>query len=311
MTKRWRVGELSGITRRGAPRGAALRLVERRERMRHLLLILPLALVLGFAFVYPLGLVLVRGVTEPTWTLEHYRTALTEPAHLTVLWTTFRTATTVTLICLALGYPVAYVLVRLRRPMATIVLLCVLVPFWTSLVIRTYAWMVLFQRSGLLNGLLQWLGIISTPLPLMYNAIGVHVGMVHVLLPFMILPLYGVMRGIDPTLMLAAESLGARPWRVFRKVFWPLSLPGVTAGGLLVFIIGLGFFVTPALLGGPRDMMVAVLIEQYTSLTLNWPLASALSGVLLAATVACYLVYDRVLGGSQVLGEAASEEPSQ
>lgn len=286
------------------PPGVTLRLVEGRERARHLLLILPLAVLLGLGFVYPLGRLLVRSVAEPTWTLDHYRAVVTGSAHLRVLWTTFRTATTVTLVCLVFGYPVAYVLVGIRPRAATVLLVCILTPFWTSLVIRTYAWMVLFQRNGLVNGLLQWLGVIHAPLPLMYNAFGVHVGMVHILLPFMILPLYAVMRGIDPTLMRAAESLGARPWRTFWEVFWPLSLSGVTAGLILVFILALGFFVTPALLGGPKDMMVAVLIEQYTSLTLNWALASALSAVLLGITVACYLVYDRILGAAHVLGEA-------
>ena len=170
----------------------------------------------------------------------------------------------------------------------------ILIPFWTSTVIRTYAWMVLFQRKGVLNGFLQQIGLIDQPLELMRNFIGVQIGMVHVLLPFMILPLLSTLRNIDPVYMRAAGVLGANPLRSFLHVYLPLSMPGISAGVMLVFINALGFFITPALLGSERQMMIAMLIEQQVSVTLNWGLASALSTLLLVVTIVLYFLYERI-----------------
>ena len=168
--------------------------------------------------------------------------------------------------------------------------------------IRTYAWITLFQRRGVINDLLLQFGVIDAPIRFMYNNLGVHIGMVQVLLPFMILPLLASMRSIDQTKLRAAEVLGANPFRVFLHIYLPLSMPGVSAGVLLVFITAAGFYVTPALLGGDRNAMVAVLIEQHVTRTLNWPLASALASLLLAITVCLYLVYQRVVRRSGGLG---------
>jgi len=161
-------------------------------------------------------------------------------------------------------------------------------------VIRTYAWMVLFQRKGVINGLLVDLGLVDDPLRVMHNNFGVHIGMVHIMLPFMLLPLISAFRNIDPSFMRAAGVLGANPIRSFWHVYLPLSMPGVSAGVALVFITSLGFYITPALLGGAQNMMVAVLIEQQVSITVNWELASALATLLLLLTAALYIVYDRV-----------------
>jgi ABC-type spermidine/putrescine transport system permease subunit I len=161
-------------------------------------------------------------------------------------------------------------------------------------VIRTYAWIVIFQRQGALNGILQWSGVADSPIPFIPGALGVHIGMVHILLPFMLLPILAAMRGIDPTLLRAGEVLGAGPVQVFVRVFLPLSLPGVSAGVAMVFITALGFFVTPALLGGPRHMMAAVLIEQQASQQLNWGLASTLATTLLLVTTVLYVLYARL-----------------
>jgi putative spermidine/putrescine transport system permease protein/mannopine transport system permease protein len=164
---------------------------------------------------------------------------------------------------------------------------------------------VLFQRRGIVNNFLVSTGLIEQPLRLMHNSIGVHIGMVHILLPFMVLPLLSSMRSIDPTIMRAASVLGANPLRQFVHVYLPLTMPGVSAGILLVFISALGFFITPALLGGPQNMTIAVLIEQQTSRLLDWPMASALASLLLVATALLYLLYDRItrhLGAAGIFG---------
>jgi putative spermidine/putrescine transport system permease protein len=207
------------------------------------------------------------------------------------------------LVSLVLGYPVAFVLARVDPAKSNLLMILVLVPFWTSILVRTYAWMVLLGQQGIINQLLLSLGVIDEPVRLLNTTFAVYVAMVHVLLPFMILPLYGVMRGIDENLLRAAQGLGARPINVFRQVVLPLSLPGVSAGCLLVFILALGFFITPALVGGPQDLMIAVLIQQQVDL-FNWPLASALAVLLLAAALLIFAVFVRTLGVEQAFGRA-------
>jgi ABC-type spermidine/putrescine transport system permease subunit I len=177
----------------------------------------------------------------------------------------------------------------------------VLVPFWTSILVRSYAWMVLLGREGSINRLLINLGIRDEPVQLLNTRLAVYVGMVHILLPFMILPLYSVMRGIDRNYLRAAENLGGRPWQVFRHVFFPLTLPGMAAGCLVVFILSLGFYITPALIGGPRDVMISMLIAQQVN-TLNWGFASALALVLLVIAMVIYLIFDRMLGVQRLYG---------
>jgi putative spermidine/putrescine transport system permease protein/mannopine transport system permease protein len=251
----------------------------------------PPALFFGLFFLWPLARVVVRSVTEPAPGLANYVHLLSAGPYLPVLGLTVRIAAAVTAIALLVGYPVAYAIARASATRLTILAGLVLVPLWTSVVIRTYAWMVIFQRQGVLNDLLRHAGLVDAPLPLVPSTTGVLIGMVHATLPFMILPLATSMRAIDPSLLRAAKVLGARPLQVFLRVFLPLSMPGIVAGTVLVFITSLGFFVTPALLGGPRNLMAAVLIEQLASTYLNWPLASALATMLLAITTALYWLY--------------------
>ncbi len=269
------------------------------------LLLLPLLVALALLFVYPIGRVVLRSFGEGAFTLENYQRIFGVNVYRVVLFNTFRISATVTLACLVLGYPVAYLMSSVGPRARNVVLALVLLSFWTSLLIRTYGWMVLFGRNGLINDFLRAIGLISEPLQLLQNALGVNIGMVHVLLPYMVLPLFSVMLGIDRRLLVAAASLGARPVAQFWRIFLPLSLPGVWAGCLLVFILALGFFITPALLGGPREFMIAVLIYQQTSQLLNWPFASALAVVLLVATLALYLFTDRLVGIEKVLGARA------
>jgi putative spermidine/putrescine transport system permease protein/mannopine transport system permease protein len=256
-------------------------------------LLIPPGIFLLLLFVWPLATVVYQGLFQPVFGFGNYATILASTTHLRVLLYTFELAAEVTLICLVISYPVAYTMSRAGDNMLHVSLAIVLIPFWTSVVIRTYAWSALFQRHGLVNDLLIQAGIVDEPVKFIYSNTGVLIGMVQILLPFMILPLLNAMRRMDITLLRAAEVLGANPLRVLLHVYIPLSMPGVTAGVLLVFISAIGFYVTPAVLGGPQQMMIAVLIEQYITRTLNWPLASALATILLLATTVLYLIYER------------------
>ena len=214
----------------------------------------------------------------------------------TVLWRTLWISLMVTLACLVLGYPLAYRLATLPEGTANLLMILVLLPFWTSLLVRTASWIVLLQREGPINQTLLWLGLISEPLALVFNRAGVYIAMTHVLLPFMVLPLYSVMRGIPPSFVRAALSLGARPSTAFLRVYLPLSMPGVAAGCLLVFILAIGYYITPALVGGPADQMISYFVAFFTLETVNWGMAAALGSVLLVGTVVLYLFYARLVG---------------
>lgn len=194
---------------------------------------------------------------------------------------TFEVSAWVTFFCMLLGYPVAYLLATLPARRANLLLIVVLLPFWTSALVRTTAWVVLLQTNGVINRLLQGLDIVDAPLALVYNRLGVYIAMTHILLPFFILPLYGVMRGISPLAVQAAQSLGARPLTAFRKVYLPQTLPGVAAGGAIVFALALGYYITPALVGGGGDQMISSSIAFYVDESLNWGMAAALSLLLL------------------------------
>jgi len=202
----------------------------------------------------------------------------------------------VTLLCLVIGFPVAAVMAAASPAVANLLLILVLVPFWTSLLVRSTAWVILLQNEGLVNKSLMALGLVDHPLPLVFNRTGVMVAMVHVLLPYMILPLYSVMKGISINHLRAAASLGASPPRVFRTVYLPLTMPGVAAGCTLVFILSVGFYVTPALVGGPRDQMIGYFIAYFTNSAVNWGLASALGALLLLLVALSYLALGRLVG---------------
>lgn len=258
------------------------------------LLSLPVLIFLFPAFLLPLLVVIVRSFSEPTLGLGNYQEIFTSSAHINVLINTFRTALTVSVITLLLGYPFAYLMSKAEGLKLNLMIALVMIPFWTSVVIRTYAWISLLQRRGVVNNVLTDLGTIEEPLRLLNNQLGVHIGMVQILLPMVIFPLLSTMRQMDMTKVRAASILGANPLQVFYMVYLPMSLPGVFAGFLLVFITALGFYVTPALMGGTRDAMVSMLIEQHVRKTLNWPLASALSATLLFISGMLFVFYERL-----------------
>jgi putative spermidine/putrescine transport system permease protein len=257
------------------------------------LLLLPALAWLGIVFVYPLGRLLWASLFTPTLSLASYARLLGSSIYLTVFVNTFEISATVTMLALALGYPLAFVLATAGPRVSRLMLAAIIVPLWTSVLVRTYAWMVLLGRRGLVNEGLQSLGLLDAPLPLLYNRLGVTIGMVHVLLPFMVLPIYSVMKGIDVDLLKAAQNLGANRRQAFLRVYVPLTLSGLATGSLLVFVSALGFFVTPALLGGRRDMMIAMLIDNQISQLLDWGLGSALAVVLFAITAGLLLAVQR------------------
>lgn len=206
----------------------------------------------------------------------------------------------VTFFCLLAGYPVAYLLATLPPRLGNLLMICVLLPFWTSLLVRTTAWIIILQREGLLNDLLVNLGLLDNRIQLVFNRFGVVTAMTHILLPFMILPIYSVMKQVPPSLVRAARSLGAGPVTAFVKVYLPQTMPGVSAGGLLVFILALGYYITPALVGGPTDQMLSYFIADHIGRSLNWGLASALGGLLLVGVLVLYAVYERLVGITNV-----------
>lgn len=237
--------------------------------------------------------------------LNNYARMFESKSYTRIFTTTFKVSFLTTLLCILLGYPLAYFLAQLPKRWAALGLMAVLLPFWTSLLVRTYAWLVVLQRKGLIN---QWgmeLGLWDAPIQLAHNLNGTLIGMAHIMLPFLVLPLYGSMKAIDFDLMRAAANLGAGPARAFRHVFLPLSLPGLFAGVIIVFVLCLGFFVTPAVLGGGKVIMVSMKIETLIDLFYNFGTASALGVVLLALTLLVLfaahklLHLDRVLGGGQ------------
>lgn len=251
----------------------------------------------GFAFitlffVVPVGLLLAQSLFDPDFTLRFYKRVLSSPDYLAVFWISFKIALITTVLSMMASYPVAYMLVVAPPLARSLMMALILLPFWTNVLIRCYAWMLILQTKGLINTLLvSWLGVLTAPAPLVFNLTGVIIGMVHYLVPINILVLYSVMKGIDLRLVQAANGLGANPLRAFLAVFVPLSLPGVRASAMLIFVISLGFFVTPALLGGRGETTVAMLVSTYFSDVLNWGLGSALAAILLLLTIAVLLLY--------------------
>ncbi|AXY01139.1 ABC transporter permease [Vibrio alfacsensis] len=209
---------------------------------------------------------------------------------------TFWMSILITSICLVMAYPVAYLLANLPDKRANLLLIVVLLPFWTSLLVRTTSWIVLLQNQGVINDLLIWSGVTTERIQMIHNTFGTVVSMVHILLPFMILPLYSVMKGISPTYFRAARSLGATPFVAFVKVYMPLTLPGIGAGALLTFILSIGFYITPALVGGRSGQMISNMIAYHMQTSLNWGMAGALGGLLLFVVLALFYVFNRVVG---------------
>jgi putative spermidine/putrescine transport system permease protein len=272
-----------------------------REGVTAALLVAPATLAVVVLFVVPIGYVLLLSVTDPTISLEHYRRLFTVPLYTSVMLSTFRTALVVSLACLALGYPLAYVMARRSDALGAVLLLAVGLSFWTGFVVRTYAWLVILGNKGPISALYAAAGW-GRPPQLLFTSFSSTIGMTHILLPYMVLALYGVMRKIDPSYLRAAEGLGAPPWRGFVHVFLPLSLPGVINGCVLVFTMCLGFYVTPILLGTPKDMMISQLISQQIEDLLAWGFASAIAVVLLCCTLGLLALYNRFAGLDRLWG---------
>ena len=281
----------------------ALRRHERREQLIVLALLAPALAVVTALLAVPLAWLAVQSVTaDGALTLEHYRRFLTEDIYWRSFLLTFRIALTVTVLAVLLGYPVAYAAATLPRRWSVVVLGLVILPFWTSVLVRTYAWMVLLQRRGLVNGMLQGLGLTDQPIALINNEFGTVLATLHILLPFMVLPLYATMQRIPRDLMLAGASLGGCPLHVFRRVFLPLSMPGVVAGTVLVFVLALGFYITPELLGGGRTFMVSMLVSRNVELYNQWGAASAIGVVLLVCVAALFWLASRVVPLERIMG---------
>ncbi len=245
-------------------------------------LALPALLLLVAVVGYPLLTIVLRSLSEPQWGLQNYLWFFGTPVNIVVLRRTFLISAWVTIVCILCAYPYAYVMTAVGPKLRLAMILCVLIPFWISGVVRTLSWVILLQDSGVINSTLRGMGLGSVRL--IRTQTGVVIGMAQVLLPFMILPLYSVMRGIDLRLVRAAQSLGASPMRAFISVYLPLSLPGVYAGAIIVFILALGFYITPALLGGPRSTMLSTLVQNQVLSLLQWGRGGAMGVVLLLAT---------------------------
>ena len=259
-----------------------------------LLLAAPLLIYMLVFYALPVVAMLLRSVNDPTWTLANYATLFDDVVFQKTFWITLNTSLIVTLGCLILGYPVAMGLVR-SKTMAPFILVIILLPFWTSVLVRSYAWMVLLGRHGLVNEALIALGMIDKPIRILNTTLATQIAMIHILLPYMILPIANALRQIDPSLIRAASGLGSTPFMTFRQVILPLSMSGVAAGTLLTFVLALGFYITPAMVGGPRDITLSMLIAQQVD-QLNWAYAATLSAVLLATALALLAVARRLPG---------------
>lgn len=273
----------------------------------------PLLLLLVAFFVYPVAQILLLSLFDSAGqpTAANYLRVVTTPVYLQTLAITFEIAGWTTALALLGGYPVAYLLAHASERARDTLTLLVLMPFWTSFLVRTFAWMILLGRNGALNRLLLSLGVVDAPVALIFNFTGVMIGMVHAMMPLGILAMLSVMHRIDTNLVSAARTLGGRGGQAFWRIYFPLSLPGVAAGGLLVFITALGFFITPALLGGRREIMISQVIISVVQELMNWRFAGALSVVLLAAAGIVFYLYDRLLGISTLSGGAAADTALQ
>ncbi len=292
--------------RGSAPNARGLRADVLRERLALLGLSAPAFLLVFIAMVAPMlwlfGLSFLAD--NGSFSLEHYRRLIAQPSYGRIFLTTFNVSLLTTAICIVLGYPLAYVLSQLPQRAANLCLIAVLLPFWTSLLVRTYAWLALLQRKGLVNNWGIELGLWDEPLALVHNLTGTLIGMVHIMLPFLVLPVLGAMRAIDRDYLKAAANLGAGPVRAFWQVFFPLSMPGLLAGALIVFILCLGFYVTPAVLGGGKVIMVSNQIANDIELFFNWGAASALGVVLLVLTMLFLFVASRFMRLEAMMGGA-------
>lgn len=281
--------------------------VETRERRQPWILLSPALTAVTFLLLVPLIFIVVYSFWLRTATgadivgfhTDNWEEALTDPFYRDILLNTLKIATITTIVCGLMGYPAAYFIARSKSNTA-ILLLLLMLPFWISYIIRTMSWINILGVSGALNSVLMTLGLIGSPIQMLYNETTVILGLVHFLLPFMVLNVYVSLEGIDETLEHAANSLGATRWQAFTEVTLPLSLPGLAAGGLLCFVLGAGTYITPMVLGGPTDAMFANLVFEAIITQLNWPLGSALSLLLLAVLGVLVAIYNHFIGMSQI-----------
>jgi len=274
-----------------AAAGSVTRYGTRRSRRRRVFATVgPLFVFMLVAFNLPILLMLGWSFSNPTPTLDHYAYLFEVPIYLKVLGNTLRIALITVFFCVLLGYPLAYWVRGLSRGPRLLVLALVVLPFWISILIRTYAWIVILGNAGLVNSALLQTGLVGAPVEFLYNELGVIVGTVNVLLPFFVLPLYAAMGRIDDRLVQAAQSLGASRRLIFRRVFFPLTVPALAAGCILILILTLGFYITPAVLGGGRVPMIANALEMLINTLPRWELAAAISTLLLIAVVAFFLL---------------------
>ena len=274
-----------------------LRIAERRQSLMVLALTLPAIIAVCLVIVIPVGWLFSLSFLDSNGDLSlvNYEKMIAYKSYLRVFKTTFNVSFLTTFLCIVIGYPLAYFLSQIPRKYVGLFMLTVLLPFWTSLLVRTYAWLVMLQRNGLINNFAIDLGIWDAPVKLAHNLNGTLIGMVHIMLPFLVLPLYAAMRRIDRHALQAAANLGATPVQAFWQIFVPLSLPGVVAGSLIVFVLCLGFYVTPAVLGGGKVILVSMQITAILEDQFNWGAASALGVVLLVSTFAVLLLASRFL----------------
>jgi len=269
---------------------------ESREQWMLLGFSIPAILVVIAVIMIPIGWLFYLSFigNDGQFTMEHYQKMVEFKSYKRVFFTTFQVSLFTTIICILIGYPLAYFLASLPPRVAGFFMLAVLLPFWTSLLVRTYAWLVLLQKKGILNEFAMNIGLWDTPLKLVHNMTGTLIGMAHIMLPFLVLPLLGSMKKIDRDLMHAAANVGASPSKAFWTIFFPLSLSGLVAGSLIVFVLCLGFYVTPAVLGGGRVVMVSTQITAILENQFNWGAASALGVVLLISTLLVLYISSKI-----------------
>lgn len=288
----------ANVTAGGASAGFG---VDARRTIATWAMLLPVLVFLGGCFIAPLSQLLSLSFSAKEGALSAYAELARSEVFIEVFLNTLRLAVTVTVLCVLLAYPTAFLLSRLEGRWLSLALYCVLVPFWISVLVRTFSWMLLLERNGPVNTLLQWSGVTKAPVKMLFNDFGVHLGMVHVLLPYAVLPIYAAMLKVDQRLLLASDGLGASAVQTFWRIYLPLTGRGVAAGAVFVFLLSLGFYITPALLGGLHNLTVAMLIDNFVNERLVWPLAAAASFTLLAIILAILAVTARFIPLQQIV----------
>lgn len=273
----------------------------RRFSLTSLWLLLPALGFLAIFFAYPLFGIVLRSfhATDGGMTTDHYEAFFSRSIYLRILWQTVEVSFWTTTLCVVIGYPLAFVMANSSSSVRSLMMLLVILPFMTSVLVRTYGWMVILRPTGLINYVMSTLGF--APVELLYNRTGMLIGLVYTMLPYIVLTLFSVMRGIDGRLVSVARSLGASGWSAFWRIYFPLSVPGVAGGALLVFILSSGFYITPRLIGGDRDQLLASIIAYQVDVLLNFEFASAIAVILLIITLICFAIYARVVGLKQLL----------